>query len=406
MDGHCCEPGATSARCGEAAAEVGMNVGKIISLSSLLLLLLPLLWACGEIRNSDAVATWQVDTVAVFQVGHREGEPAYQLYQVVGIAELPDGAVAIANRGSSEIRLYDASGRFVRALGRDGAGPGEFSGLLNLVARGDTLYAYDMMFGRLTRFLSSGAYLDDSVLRPEGTWIAPRFLGLVRDGAVAAWTIHNLPSGDGFQRYSAVLLRIDQDRTADTLGLFPGDEMIFQRRRLGGGTSTMTSWSWSFYRRFLAVAGGDRIFAAPNDSAVVYVWDGSGVPLDTLRWDDLPQPLDDALATALFERATAKLEPAEREKEREVFREAARPETAPVFSWLVLGPDGELWVRRFDQPGAEMSEWLVFRQDGSLQARARIPMTRVIRAVSRERIYTVELDEYDVEYVRGYRRLR
>jgi len=177
---------------------------------------------------------------------------------------------------------------------------------------------------------------------------------------------------------------------------------MIQTRHLGGGASTMTGWFWSFYRVFLSVAAGDRIYAAPTDSAVIYVWDGSGAPLDTLRWDDLPRPLDAALATALFERETANLEPAEWEQERKAFREAVLPATAPVFDRLVLGPDGELWVRRFDQPGAEISEWLVFAADGSLRARARIPLEREIRAVSRERVYTVERDEYDVEYVRGY----
>jgi hypothetical protein len=167
--------------------------GKVISLS----FGLPLLWGCGESRNPDAAATWQVDTAAVFEVGQLEGEPVYQLYRVAGIAELPDGAVAIANRGSCEIRLYDASGRFVRALGRDGSGPGEFGTLLNVVARGDTLYAYDLMYGRLTRFLRSGAYLDDRSLRPTRLTAPPLFSGLLRDGAVAAWT-GNLSSGDGF----------------------------------------------------------------------------------------------------------------------------------------------------------------------------------------------------------------
>ena len=379
-------------------------MGKIIFLSSITLLL-PLLSACAESRNSSVVATWQVDTAAVLAIGAVEGNPVYQLYRVRGIVELPDGGIAIANNGSSEIRLYDPNGRFVRALGRDGSGPGEFAGLANLVARGDTLYAYDLMYGRLTRFLSSGTYLDDRSLRCDATMLPPHFLGLLRDGAVAAWT-HVYPSSDGFGRASVVQLLIDQDGTADTLGSFPGNENVIQRRDLGGGVGTTTSWFWSFYRRFLGVAGGDRIYAAPTDSAIIYVWDGSGAPLDALQWDDMPRPLDDAVATALFQQETANLEPAERDKEREAFREAARPEAAPVFSHLVLGPGGELWVHRFDQPGGEVSDWLVFDADGSLRAHARIPRERVIRAIGRERVYTLERDEYDVEYVRGYRLLR
>jgi hypothetical protein len=55
--------------------------------------------------------------------------------------------------------------------------------------------------------------------------------------------------------------------------------------------------------------------------------------------------------------------------------------------------------------GTAVSKWLVFDADG-VQARASIPREREIRAIGSERIYALERDEYDVEYVRGYRLLR
>ena len=39
---------------------------------------------------------------------------------------------------------------------------------------------------------------------------------------------------------------------------------------------------------------------------------------------------------------------------------------------------------------------------GSLLARASLPRAHELRAVGRTRVYTVERDEYDVEYVRAY----
>src|SRR5512140_3947795 len=123
-----------------------------------------LLVACGANDSGPAgarAAAWQVDTSAILEIGRAQGDSVYQLYRVRGIVELPGGGIALANAGSSEVRLYDATGRFLRALGREGEGPGEFTSLRNLVLRGDTLYAYDRVAGLLTRFLLSGAYLGD-----------------------------------------------------------------------------------------------------------------------------------------------------------------------------------------------------------------------------------------------------
>jgi hypothetical protein len=135
---------------------------------------------------------------------------------------------------------------------------------------------------------------------------------------------------------------------------------------------------------------------------VVYVWDGNGAPLDTLRWEATLQPLNDELIAGFVARETSDLKPAERENVRKEMQEGTRPATAPVFDLLRVGPNNELWVRRFDLPDSKSSEWLVFDAAGALQARVRIPRERQIRAVGRDRIYTLERDENDVEYVRGY----
>jgi hypothetical protein len=378
-----------------------MSASRITSVSSRLLLL-PLLWGCGEKSNSDAVAMWHADSTAVLEVGRNEGDPVYQLFRVRGIAELPDGGIAIANAGTSEIRVYDADGQFVRALGRSGGGPGEFTMLRNLRVCGDTLIAYDRVTGRLTRFHISGAYLDDSVLQGT-TSMVPNFAGLLDDGTAVGWVDKLAPGVEGFRRDSAVLLRFRTDGSAHALGNFAGRELIFHSRDMGGGLVAASGYTWGFYRTFLAIAAGDRIYAGVTDSAAIHVWSGAGATQASLRGEEVPLALDDAAADALFEEETRNLAPAEREEERKEMRGAPRPPTAPVFDRLVLSPDGELWVRRFDRPGAALSEWLVFDTSGSLRARVAIRRGREILTIGQERIYTLERDEFDVEYVRGYR---
>ena len=50
----------------------------------------------------------------------------YEFYHIQGVVGLSDGGLAVLNRGTHEVRVFDGSGRFLRALGRWGRGPGEF----------------------------------------------------------------------------------------------------------------------------------------------------------------------------------------------------------------------------------------------------------------------------------------
>src|SRR5690606_1239133 len=78
------------------------------------------------VENGDAGAACHLAAEPMLELGVLEGAPEYQLHGVVHAIRLPDGEVAIANAGSREVRLYDQNGRFLRAFGREGDGPGEF----------------------------------------------------------------------------------------------------------------------------------------------------------------------------------------------------------------------------------------------------------------------------------------
>lgn len=71
-----------------------------------------------------------------------------------------DGRVIVSESGSdAHLKLFDASGRFVRRFARVGEGPGEFR-VAFLAERGDTLWVQDPQVGRLSLFrVDDGAYL-------------------------------------------------------------------------------------------------------------------------------------------------------------------------------------------------------------------------------------------------------
>lgn len=115
---------------------------------------------------------WAVAAKPVTTIGVADGTPEQELDNVTGAVRLPDGRVVVANGKPRELRVYDASGRFVRRIGRPGDGPGEFRGRSDLLpAGGDSIMVYDQTSTRVELFNSAGSLLQQWPSTPGG---APR----------------------------------------------------------------------------------------------------------------------------------------------------------------------------------------------------------------------------------------
>lgn len=69
-----------------------------------------------------------------------------------------DGTVYVADTDPAVIKVYDSTGAFVRAIGRDGEGPGEFK-VAYLAVRGSHLLVQDPQVARASLFDTSGAFI-------------------------------------------------------------------------------------------------------------------------------------------------------------------------------------------------------------------------------------------------------
>lgn len=121
-------------------------------------------WAAGR--------AWTIAAQPLVNIGSGE-DSLHELSTVMGAVRLSDGSIAVANMGSSNIRIYDPQGRFVRAIGRRGQGPGEFRQVMGVARRpGDTLvvidsreeFEYFTADGRFVRGLRSPSHRDGFVM--------------------------------------------------------------------------------------------------------------------------------------------------------------------------------------------------------------------------------------------------
>lgn len=92
------------------------------------------------------------------------------------------GCVYFLDRRAKHIKKFDPSGKFIKLIGREGQGPGEFSSPYRLACSGDRLVVWDMM-GR--RF---------SIFTLEGDPIKSVRHSFIEEGT--PWKIKALPSGE------------------------------------------------------------------------------------------------------------------------------------------------------------------------------------------------------------------
>jgi hypothetical protein len=97
--------------------------------------------------------------VGVKQLYVLGGPPDYDIGAVHSTAIDKVGRVYVFDIQRLELRAYDASGKFVRFVGRKGAGPGEFRVVLGATVVRDTVLAiYDPGALRISYFLPDGTY--------------------------------------------------------------------------------------------------------------------------------------------------------------------------------------------------------------------------------------------------------
>lgn len=63
---------------------------------------------------------------------------------LIGAVKLPDGRILVGDRGDFSLKVFDASGKLVKSLGRKGSGPGEISYLAELWRCGNEVVTYDI----------------------------------------------------------------------------------------------------------------------------------------------------------------------------------------------------------------------------------------------------------------------
>ena len=130
---------------------------------------------------------WRIGPEPTLSIGKLEGEEPYLLHWAGSAARLSDGRIMVGNYGSSEVRMFDASGDHMASWGGEGEGPGEFMSLSHAAPwPGDSIVAWYSSGLGVSVFDSDGNYGRSFVLQSgeAEVWRRPRPVAVRAGGTI------------------------------------------------------------------------------------------------------------------------------------------------------------------------------------------------------------------------------
>lgn len=336
-------------------------------------------------------------------IGVMDGDPEYIFGDVRGIEVGGDGTIYVLDYQASEIRAFDADGRFLRIVAAPGEGPGEISKANGMILVADTvLWIQD--HGKM-RMIG---------ISPIGTELITVPMPVLSYGPIWNGTVDN--SGKIWKPHS----RSEAPRT------YPPKEGL----SVGRGRSYLISYDWrtevqdSLYlgpssdRSFVYRSNGSNThYGIPFDPSVIIRVDPDGgfwrVETEAYRIARLDARGDTVLVVDVQVEPLAVTEEdrrsyvdalVERSPNRQGAAEsivALMPEYKPVIEDLGVDDLGRLWVKRSAEEG-ENPRYDIFERDGAYRGSVILNFNVVpylpIR-VRQNRIYALSQDSLGVPSV-------
>jgi hypothetical protein len=333
---------------------------------------------------------------AVMTIGRNDGLPGHALHRIAGGFRLDDGTIVVADGASNEIRLFDATGRLIRALGGAGAGPESFVALHAVwLSPPDSIVAFDLGANRLVWWMPDGRFGRSVTMDSEH---AQAILARLGDGTYLGIRLpgqRRMPSGTS--RVDSVrLVRMDRDgQHMHDIARLPWqiwhavmhpvanrtfyNASPFDPTGVAAAYSNRVYYAWggeSQVRRFSTSGAADRAMPLPM----------AGMPLSTATWNDWIE------TRAAADRANSAMI-------RRTLQSLPRPSTQPVLDRLFVDDEGLLWIREFAAPGARAARWRVFDDSGTERARLDVPEAFKPLHIGVHHVLAVITDDAGVEIV-------
>ncbi len=370
--------------------------------------LLAVLNACAT-ADPQSATPFALDTLPRLSIGVEASDTsdAYELSRIYDTHRLPDGRILVPNSDPPELRLFDATGKHLRTIGRTGAGPNEFSeSSLQVFTSGDQLIVPDggatrvHLYDKDLTFLETRRFaLSTAVSRPflrgifaDGTWLV---LAYENGGRISG------PPGSVIEsRFS--LLRYDTSGALlDSLGTFSGAQR-FAHQFNGFIQFPYIPLSTS---PIMGVAGNSLVVLRGDKPELEY-YDLAGNLTRVASWQR--ERVRSADIIDAYKKADLATIPAADTRSRMTDEDYYKqdlpiPEYAPLYQELLVDAGQRVWLERFRLPRDTSDRvWDVVSPQGTWLGVVRTPPRLTIYRIGNDYVLGRSLDSLGVERVELY----
>lgn len=362
-------------------------------------------------------------------IGVSDGAEEYMLGEVADIALGRDGSVYVLDRQVPGVRHYDASGRFLRTIGRSGSGPGEFRAMSGIATMGDgRLLLWDTGNWRLNVYAANGDFLTQWVTPSgsSGSSTAGFSRAVLVDTAGRIVTRKTIVDARDIMNRPTVWIRYRNDgRVLDTLHA-PAARETPPLSATSGRAAVRMGVPFAPQRFFSMSPLGYLVAGLPDRYAFEIHQPGRAVL--SVRRDVQPATVSRAERSREQRRVEDRMHQTDPTWS---WNGPAIPETKPLYEGLEVGLDGRIWVAlvkevsprvgsmrsggvgmpgatppaprssEADQPRPALYD--VFEPDGRYLGQVGVP-PKVSSVVRRgDQIWAVAYDADDVPRIKRYR---
>ena len=369
--------------------------------------------ACGTDpgRRSSATmedqrrAIWRVDSAPMLSIGSEVRGPAYSFNRIVGLLQLHDGTLVVANAGSAEVRAFTPEGDHLWSFGQSGDGPGDFKNLSWIARmRGDTLIAYDNRGPTRYTIISPSGVLVRSLTADFRTRCGPPEPGLRGGLIVIADCPPRKSMSAGFHRTEKFLVIADPEKvTQTTIAEVPGDEQLVEE----GG-----NWRYPVFGLSSVVAARDTIVLyGTGERFEIMVFAASGARLPSITLARPRVLVTDSMRSLYTDETNKVIQDFIRRRGGDVraVREGGSPpvqvfrDTLPAYGKFLIDPEMHVWVNDYGIRNQPARRWTVLTLSGDLVSEVLAPPGLRVTEIGRDYLLGVARDSDDVESVRLYR---
>lgn len=363
----------------------------------------------GSFTTSTSTSGAQ-DSVApqLLRLGVATGNPMQEFFGIADVDLVGDSLILVGSHGTSDIRVFDTQGRYVRSWGSSGEGPGEFrsirSGGVHIMA--DSVWISDPRLQRVNVF-SLGGEFGRSFLLPQPGISSTVLLGVFSDGGLLLrGQPANPPFMSGWHDSNVEILKVSHGTVVEMGQVYWSTEFVAPQPT----TPPVAAWaSWAIpggIEAVIRVVDDEFWYADGRQAVLERRHGGSGRVLESIVIDVPAPALDQAELAAAQRRWLNDLDSESRRRLRAAFDNIPPISAVPRGAFDLVVDRGGAVLYSGHQIGLGATRVWHHRTSDGTTSPVRLPAALQVTSLHGRIAAGVEKGADGVEYVSLYRIVR